>query len=376
MKPVTILRVAKPIQRALQITCFIACAGAFGPALAQEAAPPGVLVETLKPRAQTGSNTFPGRVVASSKVDIVAQVSGIVTGIHFDEGWPVSEGDLLYTIDPAEYEAAVAAAKAALEAAKAAAELKRIEWDRKKQLFDKGTGTQSELQLATARYDQTKANVTASEVALKLAKIQLDRTTINAPLDGRMSIGHISVGALVGPNTGPLVTVVSSNPIKVGFLVPLGLYTSYLQEGRKLADLKVSLVLPDNSTFPHTADIDFAAPVADSSTNSIVLRGVVANPDYLLIDQQSVEVVVSERNASSTLTVPKTAFLLDQIGTYVLVVDSDNVVEIARPSLGREFGQRMEILAGLDEGARVIVAGHAKARIGQPVTPAENAEKE
>ncbi|SHK45191.1 membrane fusion protein, multidrug efflux system [Shimia gijangensis] len=371
MKSETMLFVANSVQWALQVSCFVAFAGAFGSARAQEASPPGVLVETLTPRTQAETDSFPGWVLASAKVDIVAQVNGIVTGIHFDEGWPVSEGDLLYTIDPAEYEAAVAGAEAALKAAKAAAELKRIEWDRKKQLFDKGTGTQSELQLATARYDQSKANVTASEVALEMAKIQLDRTTINAPLNGRMSIGHISVGALVGPNTGPLVTVVSSNPIKVGFLVPLGLYTAYLQEGRKLSDLKVSLVLPDNSTFPHTANIDFAAPVANSSTNSIVLRGVVANPDYLLIDQQSVEVVVSERNPSSTLTVPKTALLLDQIGTYVLVVGPDNVVEVARPDLGREFEQRMEILAGLDEGTQVIVAGHAKARVGQPVTPAE-----
>ncbi len=338
---------------------------------AQDAPPPGVLVETISPKTVTETNSFPGRVLASSKVDIVPQVDGIVTSIQFKEGWAVAKDDVLYTIDPAEYEAAVASAKAAIMAAEAAAELMRIEWDRKNQLFEKGSTTESELQLATARLAQAEAQVDSTKVVLDLAEIQLERTIINAPADGRMGIGKVNVGALVGPLTGPLVTLVSSDPIKVGFLVPLGLYTEYLIEGRKLSDLLVSLVLPDGSTYGHTADIDFAAPVAESSTNSVVLRGVIANPDYLLIDQESVEVVISERDPGLRFTVPKAAFLLDQIGTYVLVVGADNIVEIARPELGREFGQRMELLGGLNENAKVIVAGHAKARVGQPVTPTE-----
>lgn len=337
--------------------------------------PPSVIVDVVRQQEVTAQETFTGRVHAIDKVNIKARVAGFIKRRGFDEGAEVKAGQVLFELEREPYEAAIALAEANLASAKAAEALAQATYDRIKPLADKGTASEATLDDARAKLAQAKAQVQAQEASLTQARLDLDYTVIRAPMDGRTGRATYSVGEYVGPSSEPLVTVVRQDPMYVAFAVPQRVLLQARREGLDPENLTVRLTLPDGSVYQHDGTISFAEVQGNVGTDTVTVHASMPNPDRLLVDQQLVSVSVISKAAEKKLIMSQSAVLLDQAGAYVLAVDDSNKVEIRRVELGQQLAPNVVVNSGLNEGDRVIISGHLKARPGMTVEP-QKAEPE
>jgi membrane fusion protein (multidrug efflux system) len=207
------------------------------------------------------------------------------------------------------------------------------------------------------------------QAALEAARLDLSYTRIIAPVDGRVGRAAYSAGELVGPQSDPLVTIVSQDPMFVTFPVPQRLLLEVRRAGQGPDGFIVQLRLSDDSTYEQLGRIRFADVQASASTDSVIVRASIANPGRLLVDQQIVDVVVSQKEPETVLVVSQSALLLDQQGVYVLRVGDDDKVSIARITVGEQRGPSIVVQSGLAAGDRVIVSGHQKVQPGMTVAP-------
>lgn len=360
----------------LRLAAALALAGSLvQPAAAQAPGgappPPSVIVETVKLHDVAEEASFTGRVQAIDKVTIRARVDGFLASRGFDEGSEVKRDQVLFTLERAPYEAALAQAEAGLASARAALELAQATYDRTKELADRGTASLSALDDATSKLSQAHAEVRNRDAALTKAKLDLSYTEIRAPMDGRTGRATYSVGEYVGPSSNPLVTLVRQDPMYVAFPVPQRTLIGVRKEGRAPDAVVVRLRLPDGSTYQHDGTIKFAEPESNAGTDTVTVRAEIPNPERLLVDQQIVGVSVVAKKPDHKLMVSQAAILLDQQGPYVLAVTGDNKVEIRRIEVGEQRGPRIIVAAGLAQGDRVITSGHQKVRPGIVVEPSE-----
>lgn len=332
---------------------------------------PSVIVETVKLHDVADEATFTGRVQAIDKVTIRARVDGFLASRGFDEGSEVKRDQVLFTLERAPYEAALAQAEAGLSSARAALQLAQATYDRTKELADRGTASLQALDDATSKLSQATAEVRNREAALITAKLNLSYTEIRAPMDGRTGRATYSVGEYVGPSSNPLVTLVRQDPMYVAFPVPQRVLLTVRKEGLTPEAVVVRLKLPDGSTYDQDGTIKFSEVESNAGTDTVTVRAEIPNPKRLLVDQQIVGVSVVAKKPDHKLMVSQAAILLDQQGAYVLAVTPDNKVEIRRVEVGEQRGPRIIIAGGLAEGDRVITSGHQKVRPGIVVEPSE-----
>jgi len=214
--------------------------------------------------------------------------------------------------------------------------------------------------------------VLAQKAALEQAKLQLGYTEIRAPLAGRIGRSSISVGNYVGPSSNVLATIVRQDPIYVSFPVSqreiLILRRKYAgQENEAI----IRLQLADGSRYEKPGKIDFADVTVNPGTDSVQVRASFANPDRLLVDGQLVTVIAEADKPEPVLMVPQQAMQFDQAGTYVLVVDKENKVQIRRIETGEMRGAQTVVLKGLESGERVITEGIQRVRPGITVDATE-----
>jgi len=247
-------------------------------------------------------------------------------------------------------------------------------FNRNNKLVKQRTLAQASLDDAQSALLQAQANVQVREAELSSAKLNLGYTRITAPMNGLVGRTTYSVGNLVGPDSNALVTLVSQDPMYVSFPVPQWLMTEIRKTGRKTDGVYVSLELPDGSTYGQKGTIKFTNVQGNSTTDSVTVRASIPNPERLLIDQQLVQVSVIRKQPERKLVISQAALLLDQQGTYVLAVDAEDKVVIKRITTGEQQGSLIVIDSGLEEGDKVIISGHQKAKPGGKVSPqmAEN----
>jgi membrane fusion protein (multidrug efflux system) len=352
----------------------IAGSAAAGPVWAQAPAgmpPPSVIVETASMQDVAEEATFIGRVQAIDKVAIRARVDGFLDSRGFDEGREVSKDQILFTLEKAPYEAALAAAKANLASAQAGQELAQATYNRTKELADRGTSSLSTLDDATAKLSQARATVQAQQAALTKAELDLGYTEIRAPMDGRTGRATYSVGEYVGPTSNPLVTLVRQDPMYVAFPVPQRILLTVRKERRGRDNVLVRIKLPDGTTYDQDGAVKFSEVESNAGTDTVTVRAEIANPKRFLVDQQIVGVRVLSKNPEHKLMVSQSAIMLDQQGAYVLGLTKENKVEIRRVEVGEQRGPRIVVTKGIAEGDRVIVSGHQKVRPGIVVEPSE-----
>jgi membrane fusion protein, multidrug efflux system len=346
---------------------IICCTGAMGQS---GPPPPTVSVAPVASRQITEGGTFIGRIVAIDKVEIVARVPGFVEERNFTEGQQVKKGDLLFRIEQDTYKAAVDQQSASLAKAKATEVNANFQLQRGQELIKNQNIPQSTVDQRAADEQTAAADVLQAQALLEQAKINLGYTEIRSPIDGRIGLANFTVGNLVSSSSGILATIVSQDPIYVTFPVSEADIIVYKQRVADSDNPHVSLhiKLPDGTVYPHPGLTNFLDVKVDPNTDTVLVRAQLPNPDGILVPGGIVGVVTDRATPQPSLMVPQAAVLLDQAGSYVMVVNNTKTVEQRRITTGVEQGRDVVVKDGLKEGELIIVEGIQKVHPGQTVT--------
>jgi membrane fusion protein (multidrug efflux system) len=337
-------------------------------ATAATAPPPAVTVISVQQTEVTPGFGFNGRVVAIDQVQLRARVTGFLEQRHFDEGADVEVGELLFAIEKAPYQAVVDQRQAELVSAEANRANTEVQLRRGEELVKNGNIPRSELDLRRAQDLMAQASIQEAQAALEQARINLGYTEIHAPIAGRIGRADLSVGNLVGPDSGVLATIVSQDPIYVTF--PVSQRQLLAHRGER-GDPVVRVTLPDGTLYEHPGKLNFLGVQVDPGTDTVTVRAELPNPERVLVDGQFVGVWVERGEPERVLTVPQASLQLDQAGPYVLVVGGDSKVEARRVTLGAVDGAQVVVQTGLQTGDKVIVDGIQKVRPGMAVAATE-----
>ncbi len=350
----------------------LAVVAAFGAGCgSKKAAPPppppvAVKVTTLTPQTVGLTTDLPGRTVPYKVAEIRPQVSGVIQKRMFIEGGDVKEGQQLYQIDPALYQAAYESAAATAESAKATVE-------RYKPLVQINAVSKQDYDNAVAAAAQNKASADT-------ARINLVYTRLLSPISGRVGRSSVTEGALVTANqTTALATVQQLDPIYVDVTQPSAVL---LRLRRELAagelvqtsgnEAEVHLILEDGSRYKSPGKLQFAEVQVDQTSGSVTLRALFPNPDKLLLPGMFVQERIEEGRRTDALLVPQVAVTHNQRGDpTALVVNADNKVELRTLVTDRAIGDKWVVTGGLKAGERVIVEGVQFAKPGATVKPEE-----
>lgn len=370
---------------ALPVLLLAACD--IGPKPTVEALPPGVLVAKVARRQLAETVVYVGQTTAVNDVSLRAQVEGYLLERKFTEGEDVEQGAELFVIDPALYEASVAAAEGSV--AQMAAAVTRAERDvkRYRQLIKRQSVSQQKLDEAESDLLQASANLKTAKAQLQKAQVDLSHTIIKAPISGRIGRASTSVGGLVNPQTGELARLVELDPIYASFSVSEGDIIAAKRNNQiggakiDLDKIEVRLRLPDGSLYEHIGRVDFIDNVVDRRTGTIVMRARFDNPGKLLVPGLYVSTSLGRAETTDKLVIPQAAVQEDQAGAFVMVVAPDSRVELRRITRGQAYAGELVVKSGLEPDEQVIVEGIQKVRPGLVVaakiapTPSQQGDK-
>jgi membrane fusion protein (multidrug efflux system) len=374
------------------------------PAVPPPAVTPEVAVLTVSPTPVTLIRELPGRTAPHLIAEVRPQVNGIIKERLFAEGSDVRAGQVLYQIDPAPYEAAVASAEAVLarartgkaqaEAALARAEANltpsRLKVERYKELVPVKAVSSQDLDDATANLRQGEADVRSAqaailgaegdigvaEAALKTARINLAYTKITAPIAGRIGKSFITTGALVtSGQSSPLATIQQLDPIYIDFTqssverlkLIQELDRGQIKQGNS-DEAKIRLLLEDGSSYPEEGILKFSDVTVDPSTGSVTLRALFPNPHNLLLPGMFIRGIVQEGIQEQGILIPQQGVTRNPAGeAMVMLVGAEDKVEPRVIKVDRTIGSDWLVNEGLQAGDRVIMEGFQRARPGTQV---------
>ena len=296
-----------------------------------------------------------GTCAAYETVQVQAQVSGKIMQRHFQDGADLKKGDLLFTIDPAPYQAA-------LDQAKAQAALDQVTMKRQADLRAKGVN-------APQDYDQAVANAQKSQAAAEAAQVNFDYCFIKSPINGRIGLRNVDIGNLVGPSTGSLVMIQGLDPIYTDFTVAetdLALVQKYLGG----PNVKVQTWSPDTKMPPRTGDLYFIDTAVQPGSGTVKARGVTPNPDHAFWPSEFVRVRFILDTIRNAKLVPAQAVQISQAGPFVFVLKEDNTVDLRPVKPGqRQDGDLTVLESGVEPGETVVVTGQLALAPGSKVEP-------
>lgn len=348
-----------------------------------EPAAPGVTVAGVAMREITETVRFVGKVEPVDEAEIISRVNGFLVERDVPDGSTVEKGELLFAIEPDEFEANLAAAQADRAQTEANLALAEIELERSTQLLASDTIAQSRYDADLSSRDAVAAQLKAAEAQVRLAELNLSYTKISAPFSGRIGRIAFSTGDIVGPGGGALATLVSLSPVYVTFSISEGTYLTLVQqygsdlrveEGREA--LPVRLLLPNQTEFGEVGKVVFIDNRIDPATGTIAMRAQFDNADALLAPGIFVTVQIEGAAPVEKLAFPQAAVQRDQRGSFVLVVNPEGMVEQRYVELGGLDGIFQIVDSGVQEGENVITEGLQRVRNGVAVNavPAETPE--
>jgi membrane fusion protein (multidrug efflux system) len=337
----------------------------------QAAAPPPKPAVGVRAAVMKGVNQsfeFVGRIKAVNKVDLRARVEGFLEKIQFREGQDVKTGDLLYQIEKVQFQALVDQAKANVASAEAEVTNAQLQYNRSLELSKREFTPQATVDQNRAALDTAKAKVLQTGAALTQAEVNLGYTDIRSPIDGRIGRTAYTIGNLVNPASGVLATIVSQDPIYVLFPVSVR-DLEIIREARKredggMAKIEIRVRLSNGQDYPQRGVWNLTDPQVDQTTDTLIMRATLPNPEGMLVDGQFVTAAIRERQDEPRLVIPQAALQIDQSGPYALVVDDQHKVEQRRVQTGPNRDTDVVIASGLREGENVIVDGIQKVRPG------------
>jgi RND family efflux transporter MFP subunit len=341
--------------------------------------PPPAKVEVAQPvqRAVTRYLEATGNTAPVKSVDLVARVQGFLQSIDYTDGDTVKEGAQLFTIEPDTYKLKLDQAQAAQAGAEASLKQAEADFRRQSDLVARQAVSQATLENSTSARDNAQANLQQAQANTRIAQVNYGYTKVSAPFDGAVSAHLVSVGELVGvASPTQLASIVSLDPIFVNFTVNeqdvLRIRAEARRRGLTPSDFKqiaVEVGLQTEDGYPHQGKLDYAAPTINQSTGTLAVRGLVPNPNRVLLPGYFVRVRVPTDRAENALLVPDLALGTDQSGRYLLVVNGENVVEQRKVTIGPLDGGLRVIESGLAPEDRIVIAGLLRVIPGQKVDP-------
>lgn len=346
---------------------------------------PEYAVVSVEPSTVELSNVYPAQIRGRQDVEIRPNVSGFITKLCVDEGSVVRKGQVLFEIDPVQYQEAVNIAEANVNVAKASVGTARLTAENKRQLFGKNIISEYDMRMAENTLAQAEAQLAQAEAQLVNARKNLSYTKVTSPSNGVVGKVPFRVGSLVGPTSGVALTTVSDDS---------QMYAYFSLNEKEILDLlrrsegsvqgalsqmpDVTLKLADGTIYPLTGKIETLSGVIDVATGTSVVRALFDNPDRMLRSGGS-GVVMLPVTKDSVLVVPQSATSEVQDKKYVFVVsDSSTVQQTEIGILSVNDGKQYVVTSGLNPGDRIVAEGVGVLRNGmtiKPITPAEAAAK-
>lgn len=338
-------------------------------------------VIAVEPQQVDLRNEYVGQVYGAADTPIRARVEGVVTGIHFEEGAEVKQGQPLYTIENKEYEANVAELNGRLSAAKTKLALATKELQRMQKLDEDNLIAKADLDSATANFKAAQAEVETAVAALNAAQAVLGYSEIVSPSDGIIGRTKAKLGDFVGraPNPVILNTVSELGTVRVEFFIT---ESHYLEAADRLTQLEkdsedpekarekiIELILADGNVYPHKGWFNFLDRDVDPQSGSILIQVSFPNPDNLLRSGQFAKVRTVSSTVPDAIVVPQRSVSDLQGIKRVFVVGDDNKVSEREVSLGRTIGSGWLVLDGLEAGEKIVYEGLQKVREGMIVKP-------
>jgi multidrug efflux system membrane fusion protein len=341
----------------IAVIMLAACSGNAENNHAPEAAP--VTVNTALKKDVPVVLKAIGTVEPHNTVAVRARVAGEITRIAFKEGQDVSQGDVLFTIDPRPYQATLEGALADLDRDNAKLKSAKEDVRRYAELVKKDYVTSQAYDQTIANADALKATVAADRAAVQSARVNLDYCTVRAPIAGRTGNLLIKLGNVIKAEDQPVITINQIMPINVSFSVP----EEYLADIRRYAadgTLDVEAAFPDEKEPNFKGELSFINNTVDGSTGTILLKATFPNPEKVLWPGQFVNVVLRLATSRSAVVVPSQAVQRGQQGDYVFVVKPDMSVESRTVKLGQRIDRETVIRKGIEAGERVVTDGQLR----------------
>lgn len=305
-----------------------------------------------------------GNVEPYSTVSIKAQVGGVLTHVYFKQGDFVRAGQLLFQIDPRPEQDALNQALANLARDKAQAKSAQGDATRDDELYKQGLISEQQDQEQAATASAAGATVGADRAAVATARLQLQYTSIYAPISGRTGALLVQAGNLISVNGSTLVTIDQIEPIYVSFAVP----SDYVLPVQKdfSRHLEVTATISAKAP-PARGVLTFVDNTVDTSTSTITLEATFANQDHRLWPGDFVNVVLVLNEQRNAVVVPSQAVMSGQQGNYVFVIEPGNTAEYRAVTLGEPFGNLQVITKGLEAGEAVVTNGQSRLQSGTHV---------
>ena len=360
----------------LMAVMLAGCPSSESPQSAAE--PPAVGVIEVGEQKVNPFFEFVGKLRAAETVALRARVTGFLQERGFDEGGVVEQGQVLFKIEPEQYQATLAQAQAELAAADASLNRAQVDLKRYRELAKAKNISQQKVDEAQAEVLVQEAMVQTAKANIEKAQLNMNYTQMTAPIAGRIDLAALDVGNLIGPDSGVLATINLMDPIKVAFSISETWYyelaRSDLEARRQGENIEewthVPLIrLPDGSIYEHPGQFDFVDNKIDEKTGTVLIRAEFPNPDRILLPGQFVTVVIERKEAIDAVMIPQAAVLTDQGGSYLLLVDDEDKVASRRIVTGQRFGAHLVVRQGLKSGERIILYGVQKVRPGIKVKP-------
>lgn len=366
----------------LVATSLLACVGCKEPSItASEQPVPKVTVAAVTTQEIIDADEYIGRTEASEIVEVRARVFGYLKNINFKDGDIVEEGQVLFNIEPDEYEAIHNQSVSRIALGDAKLELAKSKRDRNKILADKGAVSKEEYEESIAAVKEAEASIAAAKADADRTAVDLKYTEIKAPISGRIDRALVSKGTLLtgGLADGTLLTkIVQEQPMYVYFDVDERSLLRYMrmrtptevsETPGSLRELNMAcyLQLADEKDFPHEGVLDFASAEVNASTGTSRLRGTFQNAGRELASGMFVRVKIPVSKPYEALLIPERALATDQSIKFVYVVGQDGKAQRRNVELGNLRGDMRIVKTGLAKGERVIVKGLQRVKPGQVV---------
>ncbi|MCQ2410479.1 MAG: efflux RND transporter periplasmic adaptor subunit [Elusimicrobiaceae bacterium] len=328
--------------------------------------PASVLAQTVSKRPVALGKTFIAKVEAINASDVTPQVSGYIDKVLFKDGSFVKEGEVLFIIDQARYQAAASAAEAALEKAKASLIQIQSNYNRELSLYEEAMLSKADLEVAESSLATAQANVKSAQANFDLAKLDLQHTQVRSPISGYIGKAFLTKGNYANASASKLARVIQMDPIRVVFSITDKERLSGMDQLTALSpDLQIALPNGQTIEIPHASV--FADNEINAQTATMAVYAQSENKDNKLIPGNYVNVTVSMDKFRPVILIPQTAVSQDASGPYVMTVNNDDVVVQKYITLGDMVNGQYVVAAGLEDGDRLVPIGQQKLQNGQKV---------